>query len=57
MTEEEIKKRKAELEAARDQIAANIKQLQANYQATVGAIQDCEFWLAELAKAKKEVKK
>lgn len=46
MTKEQIEKRKQELEMAKDQLIANIKQNTANLQATIGAIQDCEYWLS-----------
>jgi hypothetical protein len=42
MTKEQIEQRKAELLATREQ-------LQANLNAVAGAIQDCDYWLAQLA--------
>jgi hypothetical protein len=42
MTREQIEARKAELIAARDEALAG-------FNAIVGAINDCDYWLAQLA--------
>jgi hypothetical protein len=47
MTKESIEQRKIELQKQLDQ-------LQANGNAVVGAIQECNYWLAEVAKEEKE---
>ena len=42
MTKEQIEARKAELQAG-------LEQLKANMHATNGAIQECNYWLSQLA--------
>ena len=60
MTEEELVKRRSELEGGADLIKSQIQQLEqavaqrrADLQATVGAIMECQFWLDQI-KSKKE---
>lgn len=53
MDKETIVKHLAQLKAEQDQVQANIVQLQANYNAYLGAIQDCEFWLTQLGAEEK----
>lgn len=38
------------IEARLARLRAEYRQLEANANATMGAIQDCEFWLAEMDK-------
>ena len=47
MTKEQLEKRRAEL-------VASLEQQKANLHATDGAIQECDFWLAELEKEQNE---
>jgi hypothetical protein len=47
VTKAQLESRVKELTAARDQALANL-------QALNGAIQDCEYWIAEVEKAEKE---
>ena len=47
MTKEAIEKRIEELKK-------QLEQVQANGNALIGAIQDCEYWLKELEKQKEE---
>ena len=42
MSKEQIEARKAALEAQRDQMLASLN-------ATIGAINECDYWLAQLA--------
>jgi hypothetical protein len=45
---------KAQLEARVKELTAAREQAIANLQALNGAIQDCEYWIAEVEKAEKE---
>lgn len=49
MTKEQIEKRIAELQK-------QIEQVNANGNALMGAIQDCQYWLAQLDKPEEEPK-
>lgn len=47
MDKEAVQKRLEQLKLEREQLAAQINQLTANMHAYDGAIQDCEFWIAQ----------
>jgi hypothetical protein len=49
ITREAIEARQAQLRAEQAQVQTAIAQLQANLSAFSGAIEDCDFWLAQLA--------
>jgi chaperonin cofactor prefoldin len=48
MTAEEIQARLATLRAEQEKVKETLAQLQANVSAYQGAIEDCEYWLAQL---------
>jgi hypothetical protein len=48
ITREEIEKRLEQLKIEQAQVQNNLTQLQANLNAYLGAIQDCEHWLKVL---------
>ncbi len=54
ITREAIEKRLADLRAQREQVQANLVQLQANMNAYDGAIQDCEHWLSQINAIEKD---
>lgn len=51
MDRKKLEERLALLTEQRDALVGQVKQLNANIQAFGGAIQDCQFWLAEMDKA------
>jgi len=59
MTKEEITKRQKDLEKRletimqrRTALVQEVSQMDAEYQATTGALQDCEWWLKNIEKPK-----
>lgn len=50
ITREQVAARLEKLTSEKAQLQSSIAQIQANINAYDGAIQDCEFWLAELEK-------
>ena len=63
MTKEEIKSRQTDLEKRLEMIAQRratlvqeVSQMDAEYQATSGALQDCEWWLKNIDKPKESKK-
>jgi hypothetical protein len=56
MTREQIEKRLADFKEGKAKAEAMVVQLQANIHATDGAIQECEFWLAQLNTEMKQEK-
>ena len=63
MTKEEIKNRQTDLEKRLEMIAQRratlvqeVSQMDAEYQATSGALQDCEWWFKNIEKPKESKK-
>jgi hypothetical protein len=54
ITREMIEQRKADLEKNRDAIQMQIAELEANLNANIGAIADCEYWLGMADKQPEE---
>lgn len=48
ITRKMIEGRRTALLVDRARISANIEQLKATFEATHGAIQDCEYWLQQI---------
>jgi len=60
MTKEDLQKRLGLLNSEKEQTKAQISQLQANLNAYIGAIAECEYWLKQIdspEKAENEVQK
>jgi septal ring factor EnvC (AmiA/AmiB activator) len=54
---EELEKRLEQLKVEQAQVQANLVQLQANLNAYLGAIQDCEYWINQLEVQEPDAKK
>jgi hypothetical protein len=48
LTREQLEQRKADLAATLEQMKAALGQLEASIHANEGAIQDCDYWIAQL---------
>ena len=49
ITREQIEARLAQLKAEQAKITADVAQMQANFSAYQGAIEDCEYWLSAVS--------